>query len=534
MDAKLIILGYFILVIGAQLAESGNNHKRGLGNNRNTHQQQNRNNGNNKHWVGNGNVNWFDWNDWEDFWNDFSYSSTWYDYSEDGDDYSGWDSDEDSWSSYDWNYSDWTSDESYSSWESNFDSWSSYEWSSWSSIDNSWSSNNDESWNHNDWSSYNSSPWDSNWVSDETTTSSHWDSASLGTDDWSSSWTTSDNWFSTSDTNTDYASDSISTSDWITTSKTTSSENFDTPSFSGSGEYETTTYYDYVTDENDETDNGDSCVYKVARNKEIKKLYNNLPLNENCGEKKKSARIIGGDNVSPNEWPWLVAIGTYRQNYFSHFCGATLISKDWVLTAAHCVAEYENQCISTKKFAVKVGEHHLDENSKHEEIIKVKKIIIHKDYKHDAEHPSNDIALIQLSESANIDIDEIGSVCLPDKDHSTFINKQCYTIGWGTTESESYPRIPKDAKVKIVKYKKCNNKYKGVLDDGMLCAGEIGSGKDSCQGDSGGPLVCFANKNWSLVGVVSWGYGCADQHSGVYADVYDYKEWIQNIISQEQ
>ena len=65
----------------------------------------------------------------------------------------------------------------------------------------------------------------------------------------------------------------------------------------------------------------------------------------------------------------------------------------------------------------------------------------------------------------------------------------------------------------------------------MRCAGFSGGLIDACKKDSGGPLVCPRNNKWYLMGVVSWGVGCARANRyGVYADVLVLKSWIQNTI----
>lgn len=79
--------------------------------------------------------------------------------------------------------------------------------------------------------------------------------------------------------------------------------------------------------------------------------------------------------------------------------------------------------------------------------------------------------------------------------------------------------------VPIVNQKKCARAYQnvGTITDRMICAGYDKGGRDACQGDSGGPLVA----NDVLIGVVSWGQGCAMANfPGVYSRVATVRNWI--------
>jgi secreted trypsin-like serine protease len=92
--------------------------------------------------------------------------------------------------------------------------------------------------------------------------------------------------------------------------------------------------------------------------------------------------------------------------------------------------------------------------------------------------------------------------------------------GWGTLSSgsTSLPSQLQVVTVPIVSHEECNKAYEeyGGITDNMICAAVPGGGKDACQGDSGGPLAVGGQ----LVGIVSWGIGCAlPDYPGVYSNV---------------
>uniref|UniRef100_A0A3Q3GCR8 Transmembrane serine protease 5 n=1 Tax=Labrus bergylta TaxID=56723 RepID=A0A3Q3GCR8_9LABR len=221
-----------------------------------------------------------------------------------------------------------------------------------------------------------------------------------------------------------------------------------------------------------------------------------------CGTRAKLPRIIGGVEATLGRWPWQVSL--YYSN--RHTCGGSIITSQWVVTAAHCVH---------------------------------KKIIFNKNYNHRSH--DNDIALIKLQTPLNFS-DTIRPVCLPQYDSDLPGGTQCWISGWGYTQPEGVlcfylsvhsPDTLKEAPVPIISTKKCNSScmYNGEITPRMLCAGYLEGKVDACQGDSGGPLVCQDENVWRLVGVVSWGTGCAEpNHPGVYTKVAEFLGWIYDMI----
>lgn len=218
--------------------------------------------------------------------------------------------------------------------------------------------------------------------------------------------------------------------------------------------------------------------------------------------------IVGGEEAAKGELPFMVSL----QDSSGHFCGASLIKEDWVLTAAHCVyGGNPNQVL--------IGLH--DRNKPGEaESFRPARVIRHPKYS--SSTLDYDYALIRLDGKSKYEPVALNSGEINGPTNFT-------TAGWGLTEErgDDLPNVLRKVVVPHVDAAKCNKSYSGEITDRMVCAGLDQGGKDSCQGDSGGPLVENRGGKNYLVGVVSWGEGCARANKyGVYSKVTAVADWI--------
>ncbi|XP_068179784.1 transmembrane protease serine 9-like [Antennarius striatus] len=220
-------------------------------------------------------------------------------------------------------------------------------------------------------------------------------------------------------------------------------------------------------------------------------------------------KIVGGYECTPHSQPHQVSL-----NSGYHFCGGSLVNKNWVVSAAHC---YKS------RVEVRLGEHNLRQSEDSEQYIKSSRVIRHPEYS--SYNIDNDIMLIKLSTPATLN-EFVQPVALPTA--CAPAGTMCKVSGWGNTMSSTADKNKLQClDIPILSTRDCENSYPGMITDAMFCAGYLEGGKDSCQGDSGGPVVC----NNELQGVVSWGYGCAEKdHPGVYAKVCIFNDWLERTM----
>ncbi len=240
--------------------------------------------------------------------------------------------------------------------------------------------------------------------------------------------------------------------------------------------------------------------------------------------------ILNGENAVPNSYPWMVSLRIFKEpNKFSgHFCGASIISSSYILTAAHCVANFRPE-----QLAVAVGLHRLSEPLTRDNTYFVSEIIVNRNY--NPQLISNDIALIRLKRRITYS-SKVMPVCLPTSDPSPVYNQRVVITGWGSitgsTKPGSLPNELQQAVVTIINQMPVCFRVPIYSYYRNYCILDSRNDANACFGDSGGPLVWYNGNKWILYGVTSFGSGdeqgnCVPTNPGFYTNVPFYRRWIK-------
>uniref|UniRef100_A0A8C8AIK8 Coagulation factor IXa heavy chain n=1 Tax=Otus sunia TaxID=257818 RepID=A0A8C8AIK8_9STRI len=241
-----------------------------------------------------------------------------------------------------------------------------------------------------------------------------------------------------------------------------------------------------------------------------------VPLKVSSTLEHNDSRITGGTLCHRGHCPWQVLI---RNSEDVGFCGGSLISSRWVVTAAHCldlvrphhVTVGENGAINTILCLEPPEERHARGANR-----------------------THDIALLYLS--SDVVFNEYAvPVCLPSPSLAALLSAEGRTgtvSGWGATHARgSTLRFLMRVQLPIVSTETCQRSTARLVTDNMFCAGYSTEVADACKGDSGGPFTVSYHNTWFLLGIVSWGEGCAEKGKyGVYTRVSNYIPWIKEIV----
>lgn len=230
------------------------------------------------------------------------------------------------------------------------------------------------------------------------------------------------------------------------------------------------------------------------------------------------ARIVEGTEVEGSDFPFMVTLldASVDNNADAFFCGGTLISGFWVLTAGHCVFGAE-----TSDLEVLVGTGNLSSGG---ERIGVDRIRITRAFLNE-EGLDDDMAVLKLKRRVmlpRIRLTAAGRAAIVETGDTAV------AVGWGRTGigTEDISRQLRAVEMPIFDLTICKNLY-SVETDGIICAGFEGGGPGTCFGDSGGPLaVPDARGRWVEVGVTSFGLNCGQSLPSAFTRVEPLLDFI--------
>uniref|UniRef100_A0A671UJP4 trypsin n=1 Tax=Sparus aurata TaxID=8175 RepID=A0A671UJP4_SPAAU len=235
------------------------------------------------------------------------------------------------------------------------------------------------------------------------------------------------------------------------------------------------------------------------------------------GRNALGAKIINGVKVPKDSMLFMASVQTTD----GHVCGCSLISDNFVLTAAHCDGDNDDDV----PVRVVFGTHDLRKTGT---VRHVEQRCKHPDYQNDT--LENDIMLLKLSQSVPVG-GTIRRIRLPPPNMNLQPNQLCRVAGWGVTEAGRSVDDLRVALVSVVNQNVCRRQLDEIPAN-VICAGGYRTQNGACNGDSGGPLVC----NEVAAGVASYiglHRGCRDDHfPNVYTDVSKFRPWIDQILSR--
>ena len=232
--------------------------------------------------------------------------------------------------------------------------------------------------------------------------------------------------------------------------------------------------------------------------------------------------IVGGTPDTFRDTKWVTYVGWKSHNLR---CTGSLISPRYVLTAAHCMVGE-----TARDTYVRIGSKYIHRGGVTRDVDQIIYYPRYTDNRHYTQW--GDMAILQLDRKTRIS----RPVQLVNKGFYR-VDDEVYIAGWGDTQDGGRsPRRLRSTGIYALQDRHCESSF-GRFYDGrvMMCAGLYPyRERDTCQGDSGGPLAWWNGRRWKLLGVTSWGNGCAQGDPGVYAWVGSgfLRTWIRRVTGK--
>lgn len=271
----------------------------------------------------------------------------------------------------------------------------------------------------------------------------------------------------------------------------------------------------------------DVILFHLYINSEPVLLISDLPPGDHfftffTGVRQRQAKITGGTNTSIAEFPWQVFFESG-----SYTCGGSIISGDWIITAAHCTEDDFGNLIPASQMDIIVGADDPRSGLEGKKYF-VSRVIRHEQY--DPSTLNNDIALLQLTQAINYPnatpirlVSKIDSAA-----GATDPGVMSWISGYGLTmvSTQTIPAVLQKVQLPLITNAQASTVWTDIPATDIMAGFKDGN-KDACNGDSGGPLVVPVDSVFKLAGLVSWGSSDCNTY-GAYTRISLFESWINS------